>query len=41
LPSKQFNHWKENPEQRWMTMSTFKMGFKKLMEEIMHTGVIE
>ena len=41
LPSEQFNHWKENPEQKWMTMSTFKMGFKNLMEEIMHIGVIE
>ena len=40
-PLEQFNHWKENPEQRWMTMSTFQMGFKNLMEEIMHNGVRE
>ena len=41
LPSEQFNHWKENPQHKWMTMSTFQMGFKNLMEEIMHIGVIE
>jgi hypothetical protein len=36
-----FVSYLENIEQIWMTMSTFQMGFKNLMEEIMHNRVIE
>jgi hypothetical protein len=31
----------ENPKQRGIAMRKFQMGFKDLMEEIMHTEVIE
>ena len=39
LPSVQFNHWKEDPMQKWK--ETFQMGFHHLMEAILNTGKIE